>query len=210
MESFRDNAGGRLSILGWVEGPAAEAADVRGVENFLLDLVEEESFAGALMDRCVDVGIAFAVAQIEAGADTIGVGDAICSQMSRKMYETCVLPRQKRLFEGIQKAGGRVRLHICGDIRHLLPAIAQTRPDLIDCDWMVPLSEAREALGPKVVLTGNLDPVSGVMESTPEKIRAALTDLARQANGPYMIGAGCEIPPGTPPENLKALCTPVL
>lgn len=209
VESFRKAVGGRLSILGWVEGPAAEAADLRGVENFLLDLVEEEAFTGELMERCVDVGIAFAEAQIQAGADTIGVGDAICSQMSRKMYEHFVLPRQKRLFEAIRRAGARVRLHICGDIRHLLPAIAHTGADLLDCDWMVPLAEARAAMGPKVVLTGNLDPVRAVMESTPEKIRAALPPLVREANGPYMVGAGCEIPPGTPPENLKALCSPV-
>jgi uroporphyrinogen-III decarboxylase len=100
-------------------------------------------------------------------------------------------------------------LHICGDIRHLLPGIAQAGPDLLDCDWMVPLAGARAAMGPKVVLTGNLDPVRAVMQSTPDQIRAALPGLAREAHGPFMIGAGCEIPPGTPPENLKALCTPV-
>jgi len=209
VESFKQNVGGGLSILGWVEGPAAEAADIRGVENFLLDLVEEKDFAADLMDRCVDVGADFAIAQIKAGADTIGVGDAICSQMSPKMYETFVLPRQKCLFERIQAAGARVRLHICGDIRHLLPAIAKTGADMLDCDWMVPLAEARSAMGPYVVLTGNLDPVKAVLQSSPEAISAALETMVREAAGPYMVGAGCEIPPGTPNENLKALCTPV-
>jgi MtaA/CmuA family methyltransferase len=208
VESFKKAVGGQRSILGWVEGPAAEAADLRGVENFLLDLVEEEAFCNDLMDLCIENAIEFAAAQVKAGADTIGVGDAICSQMSRKMFETFVMPRQKRLFAAIHRQGAKVRLHICGDIRHLLPAIAQAGPDLLDCDWMVPLAEARAAMGATVVLTGNLDPVRAVLQSTPDQIRAALPQLVHQANGPYMIGAGCEIPPGTPPENLKALCTP--
>ena len=65
-----------FSVLGWVEGPAAEAADLRGVTTFLMDLLDDEGFAGALMDRCVEVGIAFGRAQVEAGAETIGIGDA--------------------------------------------------------------------------------------------------------------------------------------
>jgi len=209
VEAFKRSVGGQYSILGWVEGPAAEAADLRGVETFLLDLVEEENFCCDLLDRCIETAIEFALAQVRAGADTVGVGDAICSQMSRGMYERFVLPRQKRLFEAIRRQGARVRLHICGDIRHLLPGIAQAGPDLLDCDWMVPLSEARAAMGPRVILTGNLDPVRAVMQSTPERIRAALPALVREAQGRCMIGAGCEIPPGTPPANLRALCTPV-
>jgi uroporphyrinogen decarboxylase len=30
-----------------------------------------------------------------------------------------------------------------------------------------------------------------------------------EVGNPYMVNAGCEIPPGTPPANLKALCEPV-
>jgi uroporphyrinogen decarboxylase len=30
------------------------------------------------------------------------------------------------------------------------------------------------------------------------------------AGNPYMVNAGCEIPSGTPPENLRALCEPTL
>jgi MtaA/CmuA family methyltransferase len=209
VEAFKRAAGGQRSVLGWVEGPAAEAADLRGVENFLVDLAEEEDFAGELMDRCVEVGLEFAAAQVRAGAETIGVGDAICSQVSPRMYEELILPRQQRLFAGIHAAGGRVRLHICGNITRLLPALARLGADLVDCDWMVDLPTARRALGPRTVLVGNLDPVSAVMQSTPERIRAEVLGLYAKLGNPYMVGAGCEIPAATPAENLKALCTPV-
>jgi len=64
-------------------------------------------------------------------------------------------------------------------------------------------------LGRDKVLTGNLDPVHAVKASTPERIREAIRDVYRAVGDPYMVGAGCEIPPGTANENLKALCAPV-
>ena len=47
---------GKYSILGWVEGPAAEAADLRGVANFLMDLYDDPAFCHELMGLLVDVG----------------------------------------------------------------------------------------------------------------------------------------------------------
>lgn len=206
VEEFKRRVGGRYSILGWVEGPAAEAADLRGVGEFLMDLAEDEPFAEALMDRCVEVGTAFALAQLDAGADTIGIGDAVASQVSPAVYQRLIFPREKRLVEAIHAAGGLVRLHICGNITHLLPALAGLGCDLVDLDWPVDMAEARRRLGPKTSLVGNIDPVNAVMKSTPDAIQRAIEGIYRAVGRPYMVGAGCEIPEGTPPENLRALC----
>jgi MtaA/CmuA family methyltransferase len=209
VRHFKKEVGQTHSILGWVEGAAAEAADLRGVSNFMMDLVLDEAYAGALMDHVLFNAIAFARAQVEAGADTVGVGDAIASQTSPDTYERLILPREAKLVQAIHAAGGKVRLHICGNIAHLLPGIATLGVDVIDVDHMVPLAKVREALGPRVTLAGNLDPVNEVRFSTPEKIRAAVRRCYQEAGLPYLVGAGCEIPAGTPPENLAALCEAV-
>ncbi len=200
---------GQYSILGWIEGPAAEAADLRGVTNFLMDLMDDEAFAGELMDACVDVGIAFARAQVEAGADTIGIGDAIVSQIDPRTYERLIQPRQKRLVKAIQQTGAFVKLHICGNITHLLPGIADLGVDILDVDHLTDMAAAREAVGRKVVLTGNLDPVSVVKNGTPQMIHEAVAAAYAAAGNPYMVNAGCEIPAGTAVQNLRALCAPV-
>ncbi len=199
----------KYSITGWVEGPAAEAADLRGVTNFMMDLYDDETFVGELMDLCIETAIDYALAQIKEGADTIGIGDAIASQISPDMYQRLVLPREKNLVQAIQQAGGLARLHICGNINHLLPFIAELNINIIDCDWMVDMEQARKILGPRVTLTGNLDPVNAVMRSTPEKIRRGFQDIYHKVGNPYFVNAGCEIPVGTPRENLQALCDPI-
>ncbi len=209
VRRFREETGDEYSIMGWVEGPAAEAADVRGVTSFLLDFYDDEAFACELMDLCLDVGIEFARAQVEAGADTVGVGDAVVSQISPAMYESLVLPRQRRLVAAIKDTGARVRLHICGDITHLLPGIAELPIDILDVDHMVDLAVVRETIPAEVALAGNLDPVAAVAGGTPESIREGVLACYRTVGNPFLVNAGCEIPSGTPPENLRALCEPV-
>ena len=200
----------KYSITGWVEGPAAMSANLRGVAGFMLDLMDDEAYTCQLMDICTEVAIKFAVSQIAAGADTIGVGDAIASQISPDLYERLVAPREKRLFEAIHNAGGFVRLHICGNINKLLGSISNLGIDIIDCDWMVDMEAARRILGTRVALAGNLDPVKSVMNSDPQTIKSQIMEIYKKVDNPFFVNAGCEIPVGTPHENLRALCESVL
>ncbi len=197
------------SIMGWVEGPAAEAADLRGISNFMFDLIDDEDYACELMDRCVDCAIEFAEAQIYAGADTIGIGDAIASQVSFDLYEEFILPREQKLVDAIKNMGAYVRLHICGNTTHILPGIARLNIDILDIDHLVDLAEARQIVGPGIILAGNLDPVSSILDGDPDSIASAIQCCAQTAGPRFMVAAGCEIPSKTNNCNLHALCKPL-
>ncbi len=209
VETYRERVGGRIPIMGWVEGPVAEAADLRGVSAFLIDLLDEPDWCCELMDLCTRVAIDFARAQVEAGADTVGIGDAIASQVSPDVYETLILPRELQLVEAIRRMGATVRLHICGNITHLLPGIATLPIHILDVDHMVDMKTVRETLGSDVALAGNIDPLD-VMRGCPETIREHVLKTYAAVGDPFFVNAGCEIPPGTPDRNLRALCEPVV
>jgi len=210
VRTYNERVGGQYSIMGWVEGPAAEATDLRRMDNFFMDLMDDHEYANDLMALCVDVALDFARPQVEAGADTIGIGDAAASQVSRDTYESLILPHQQRLVRGLKDMGALVRMHICGDITHLLPGLATLGLDVIDVDHMVSLVKTRRVLGPAVAVCANLDPVADVLRSSPAVIREKLASSYREAGNPFIVNAGCEIPSGTPVENLQALCEPVL
>lgn len=210
VRAYRERAGARYSVLGWVEGPAAEAADLRGVSNFLMDLLDDPDYSAALMARCVETGIDFARAQVAAGADTIGIGDAVASQVSPQVYTELILPRERELVAAIRAMGVRVRLHICGNITHLLPGLATLGVDILDVDHLASLATVRQAVGAGVTLAGNLDPVSVVMRGPAERVRTAMLACAHEAGGRFMVNAGCEIPAATPPAHLRALCEPIV
>ncbi|MEE9431089.1 MAG: uroporphyrinogen decarboxylase family protein [Melioribacteraceae bacterium] len=209
IKLYKEKCANQYSIMGWVEGPAAEAADLYGISEFLTEIMLDPEFTEELLDKCTEAAIDFAKAQFEAGADTIGIGDAIASQVSPELYEAFILPREKKIVDAIKQMGGFVRLHICGNITHLLLGISTLDIDILDIDYLVNMKEAREILGTKIVLSGNIDPVSGVKNGTPESISEIVNDIYGAVGNPLMVCAGCEIPSRTPNENLKSLCKPI-
>lgn len=209
-EAFKRSLGTSTPIIGWIEGPIAEAVDLAGMTNFMTKLLVEPNFADDLMDKCVRTAIDFARLQVEAGAGIIGIGDAAVSQVSTKLYIDRILPRQQHLIEAVHNMGARVKLHICGDINRHLPAMARSGADIIDFDWMNPAATTRESVGEETVLSGNIDPVAVVMNGTPEQVKDECQKLLdAEADKPFILSPGCEVPVATPPENLHALCDAV-
>lgn len=205
VAELKKRAGNDLLVEGWVEGPCAMAADLRGVNTVMLDFFDDPGFINDLFAFVVEMEIRFARAQVEAGADLIGVGDAAASLIGPRFYEEFVLPWEQKLVAGIHAAGGRVRLHICGNTRRILRGMGQTTSDLIDLDFLTPMAEGREAMGPEQVLLGNIDPVRVMRDGTPDDVTAALQACWQAARPHWVASAGCEVPRGTPAENLRAM-----
>jgi hypothetical protein len=171
------------------EGPCAEGAGLRGINALMLDFFDDPTFVSDLFALAVENALRFARAQVEAGADLIGVGDAAASLVGPAIYEEFIWPFEKRLVDGLHALGTRVRLHICGNVRSILEGIGRLGCDLVDLDSMVPLDQARAKIGPQTFLLGNLDPVRLLRGGTPGTIRDALAHCHRQAGSRYIIGA---------------------
>ena len=156
--------------------------------------------------RCVDAtGVAINWDVQEAGIDVMGVGDAAASLVGPQIYEEFVWPYEKKLVDGLHALGTKVRLHICGNTRRILAGMGRLGCEIVDLDYPAPLSEGRAAMGPDQVLLGNLNPVQVLKNGTPEGVTAAIAECHRQAGPRYIVGAGCEVPRGTPEANLRAL-----
>lgn len=203
---LRKRVGSSLPVIGWIEGPLAESCDLAGVNEMLLRLLLEPDFVNRIMDKVMITAMDFARAQVEAGCTVIGVGDAICSQISAENYRAFVKERHLALFQFIRSLGARVKLHICGNIAHLLDDLREVGPDMVDIDWMVDMEEAHRRLGSGIILCGNLDPVAVIQNMGRDEIRAETRALcAREAGRGFILSGGCEITVNTPAEHLKAM-----
>lgn len=202
---FKERAGGEKMIEGWIEGPCAEAADLRGINALMMDFYEDPVFVTDLFEFVTAMALRFARAQVDAGVDLMGVGDAAASLVGPQLYERFVRPYEQKLVDGLHAMGVRVRLHICGNTRPILEGMGRLGCEIVDLDWMVPIREAREAMGPKQVLLGNIDPVALLRTGTPKAVRAKIAECHKQAGARYIVGAGCEVVRDTPLENIRAL-----
>jgi MtaA/CmuA family methyltransferase len=203
---LKNECGDEKAVEGWIEGPIAEACDLRGVSRIMMDFYDAPSFVRDLVAFVVEVELAFARAQVEAGADYIGMGDAAASLMGPDHYREFVWEAEKKCVRELHRMGVPVRLHICGNITPLLGMLADVEADLVDLDSMVPVREARQKLGPGRYLAGNINPVTEVLQGTPDSIGACLNSCFRDAGGAaYAVAAGCEVPRNTPARNLLAM-----
>ena len=206
IELFKKEKGDEYPVLGWVEGPLAEASDLRGINESLIDIIDEdnEELFHQLLEKCTQQAIICAKAQIEAGSHIIGIGDAAASLISRNMYKDIVLPYEKRIVKAIQEAGAIARLHICGDINRILEDIVELELDIVDIDWMVDMKRAVEIFDGISVVNGNVDPVAIVLNGSVNDVKNAVRKCMIESRGKACISAGCEIPKFTPYENLLA------
>ncbi len=205
VEWLRQRVESELIVEGWVEGPCSDAADLRGMNRLMVDFSDDPAFVEQLFNYSVELAVGFAAAQIQAGADIIGIGDPPASLVGPRMYKSQVWPWQKKLVDAIHARGAKVRLHICGNTRRILASMGELGCDLVDIDSPVPFEQARAQMGPLQALIGNLDPVRDVCNSSPESIRQSLEALQQKAGERWVVGAGCEIVRDTPHENMRVM-----
>jgi uroporphyrinogen-III decarboxylase len=196
---------GTVPVMGWVEGPLAEACDLAGVTEMLIMLMMDPDTSKMLLDKCLVTAKDFAAAQIEAGCDLIGIGDAICSQIDQETYDAFVRDRHRELVEFIHSHGAAVKMHICGNTTHLWPSLSGLNLDIFDLDYMADMDDAFRAFGPGVIRCGNINPVD-IQDFTPDQIQLACQNLIHaEAGRKFMLSGGCEITVNTPGENLLAM-----
>lgn len=205
IRKMKEYAGKECAVQGWVEGALAEACDLRGINHLMMEMKTDPDAVMDLLEICVRQAIEFALAQVRAGADIIGIGDAAASLIGPAMYDEFALPYERRITEAVHGAGARTKLHICGNIGKLLMKVVETGADIIDCDWMVDFKSAVEAFGSRASACGNFDPVAVLLEGEPADVTAAVKECLSVSSPTSIIAAGCEVPPHTRPENLRAV-----
>lgn len=204
-------AGNECMVLGWVDMPFAEACSICGVTQFLMLLYDDPEFAHKILLFLTEIVIEFAIAQITAGAPMVGAGDAAASLISPQLFREFALPYEQKVCEEVHKAGGLVKLHICGNTTHLIKDMILSGADLFNIDHLVDLSFAIENYSQvKKAYKGNLNPVADLLQSTPEEsLEKALKclDMAKGTN--YMLSPGCEVPAEVSDDVFLAFCKSV-
>lgn len=195
-----------VPVIGWVEGAIAESCDLMDMSEFMCTMMDEPELISQLLEICLKQSTLFALEQIKAGADIIGIGDAASSLIGPSLYEEFALPYQQQLIAQIHKAGAKTKLHICGNLNPVLELVAQTGADIVDLDHMVDIQKASQLFPSNMCICGNFDPVSILLQGSEADVRTAVAtcreiEYANQS----IIAAGCEVPRFTPVQNMYAV-----
>ena len=151
---------------------------------------------------------AYLNAQIEAGAQAVMIFDTWGGTLSHAAFHEFSLAYTARVFSGLTHAHEGVRVPCIVFTKGgggWLESIAAIGCEAIGLDWTVDIGVARERVGARVALQGNLDPA--VLLSSPEIVqREARRVLERYGRGDgHVFNLGHGISQFTPPDNVSAL-----
>jgi MtaA/CmuA family methyltransferase len=200
--------GNECLVLGWIDMPFAEACSLCGVTEFMMLIMDDPPTAHAILEFLTLIDVDFSLSQVEAGAHMIGAGDAAASLISPELYREFALPYEKRISEAIHRAGSLVKLHICGNTNALLDDMVRSDCDLFNVDHMVDLVRAAEVYGRAgKCFKGNLNPVTDMLQATPEQCLKRARECIQTAIGKrFMLSPGCEVPGGVTDQVFTAFC----
>ena len=167
------------------------------VKNFLY---RDPGAFETLLFKIAQATVGYLKAQIAAGAAAVQLFDTWCGELSLADYETYALPAVREI---ITRIDSEVPVIYYTKASHdLLPAIARSGADVLSVDWRINLREAREMLGPRIALQGNIDPavLCGPAETSGGLLLEAAGSLAGVG---HILNLGHGILPGTPVENAQ-------
>ena len=199
---LRREVGGRVGIIGKVMGPWTLSYHLAGTQNFLLQVgLGETGKVTRMLRQLMPLTIAFANAQLRAGADAVVLADhATGNLVGPYHYRDLLLPLHREITAAID---GPVILHVCGNCLDRLELFADSGVDAYHFEWQVDAKAAVERIGSRVSLAGNVNNPKALLQGTPEDVY----NQARYAidAGVDIIGPECAIPLATPLANLQAI-----
>jgi uroporphyrinogen decarboxylase len=154
-----------------------------------------------LMEKLVNLLVAYAQQQVEAGADCIQIFDSWAGALSVTDYRQYCLAPTTELVQRVKALGVPV-IYFGVDTASMLPAMTETGADVLGLDWRIPLDQGWRAVGYGTAVQGNLDPITlfaplDVLES---RVREILSLAAGRPGHIFNLGHG--IVPGTPVDNV--------
>lgn len=175
-------------------------------------IYQEPALAHKLLEKLADTVTEYLNAQIESGAQIVQIFDTWGGALSSDAFREFSLRYMERIVSGLtrENEGRRVpAILFSKGCNTQLEALANTGCDALGVDWTITLQEARERVGKRVALQGNMDPA--ILLADPAVIRRevghTLTSFGQGEGHVFNLGHG--ITPDVDPDNLQALISAV-
>lgn len=210
----RRELAGRAPLIGFSGSPwtlatyMVEGGSSRDFRRIKTLLYEHPQVLHHLLDQIALTVVDYLNAQIEAGAQALMIFDTWGGALAHEAYLEFSLDPMRRVIEVLHRntADGHIPVILFTKGGGLwLEKLAKVGADAISLDWSVNLAAARQQVGERVALQGNLDPC--VLYSKPTVIRREVEHVL-EAYGPHpghIFNLGHGIHPEMDPEHVSVM-----
>ncbi|MBT4499355.1 MAG: hypothetical protein HOC74_16625 [Gemmatimonadetes bacterium] len=207
-------AAGRI-VVGGVGHMYESAWQIRGYEEFLIDMMERPAWAECILDKLIEQARYKAVTAAKAGADYVHCGDDVASQVSlmfsKPMWEKFMLSRWRRVWQEVKEANPDCRIwyHSDGNVADIVGDLIEAgvdilnplQPECLDCDAL------HRRYGDRLTFDGAIGTQSTMPFGSAEEVRARVKEVIEKygQNGGLIISPTHILEPEVPLENIDAL-----
>jgi uroporphyrinogen decarboxylase len=198
-------------VMGGMIGPFSLAGRIYGVNEIMALTINNELLTIKLLEKVTSFLVEYAKAFRATGATGLIIAEPLAGLLSPRSLAKYSAPFVRRIIETVQTEGFTVVLHNCGARNVHLSAILESGADVYHFGAPMDLPAALSAVNSDTILCGNLDPTAVFFTGTPQSVESATRDLIAKCSihRNFVISSGCDLPPGTPLENLEAFFTSV-
>jgi uroporphyrinogen decarboxylase len=203
-----------LAVVGGIHDAYEIPSQMRGVQNFLIDLYSNPSFARKIVETSANYNVELAKAMIDLGVDALISGDDYAYKhgpfMSLKLFREFITPYLKKIVDTVHHGGIPFIKHCDGYVWPILEDMVNTGIDAlhpIEPQAGMSLREVKEKYGNRICVMGNVDVTNvlplGTVEDTVKDVKRCLEEAA--GGGGYILSSSNSIHNAVKVENFKAM-----
>jgi uroporphyrinogen decarboxylase len=211
-----------VTLDGFCSGIVEMAAWLRGYSDFYIDIAQNDNTLGYLLDKIVDLKMAYwekALKDVGDNIDVVMEADDMAGQfsllISPNSYRKIVKPRHKKLFQFIkERTSAKLFFHSCGAIKPLIPDLIDIGVDILNPVQVnakgMDSKELKKEFGERITFWGGGVDTQGAFSSSIPNIEAVDNDVNRRIidfkdGGGFVFSAIHNIQANVAPENIVAM-----
>jgi uroporphyrinogen decarboxylase len=186
---------------------------LRGMENLMMDMVDDPDFVEALLDRIIKFNLLTIQQVFGFPLQMIYFGDDWGQQrgllMGPKYWRKYIKPGLERMFRKVKEKGLFISIHSCGDIEEILPDLIEIGLDLYNPfqPEVADINRIKKEFGDRLSFWGGLSIQKILPFGTPEEVKKEVKRLIKEigAGGGYILAPAHATPKDVPLANILAM-----
>lgn len=196
-------------VFGCHIGPFSMSGRLCDMNSIFMKLLNDPGTVHVVLEKCTRFLTDYARAYKAAGVQGIVIAEPAAGLISPAHCDEFSSRYVKQIVDAVQDESFMVVLHNCGNTKKLIPSMLSTNAQGFHFGNAVNMLDILPQIPETILAFGNIDPATtfrqGTADEVKTKTRALLESTKDYRN--FVLSSGCDIPPGTPLENIDAFFT---
>lgn len=193
-------------VFAGVIGPFSLSGRLMDMTEIMIKCLMEPELTHTVLTKAADFIMKYSLAMKAAGADGLIIAEPAAGLLSPGLCEEFSSCYVKKIVDAVQDDNFIVIYHNCGNTLPLVDSIIGIGAKAYHFGNAVDIGTILDKVPDDIPILGNLSPAEQFLAGTQDSITAATIEMLSKADGHrnYIPSSGCDIPPLTPINNIKA------